>query len=58
MKEVGFRTLLVGVESANNRVLKVIKKGETLEQIERMVRDACELGFDIQLSFFSNLLWA
>lgn len=51
MKEVGFHTLLVGVESANNRILKILKKGETIEEIDRMVKDACELGFDVQLSF-------
>lgn len=51
MKDVGFSTLLVGVESGSNRVLEIIKKGETIEEIERMVKDAIELGFDIQLSF-------
>ncbi len=52
MKAVGFQTLLIGVESANNRVLKeVIKKMETIEEIEQMVKDATELGFDIRMSF-------
>lgn len=51
MKDVGFRILLVGVESANNHILKIMKKGETIEEIDRMVKDATELGFEVRLSF-------
>lgn len=51
MKDVGFTTLLVGVESANNRVLEIIRKKETIEDIERMVRDAIDLDLDVRLSF-------
>lgn len=51
MKEAGFYRLGFGVESFNDRILQSIKKGETIEQIEEGVKIACELGYDVQLSF-------
>lgn len=51
MKEVGFQYIAIGADAGNNRMLKIIKKGETIEQIERSVKDACELGFDVKLLF-------
>ena len=51
MWEVGFREVDLGVEGGNNKVLKSIKKGETLERIEETIRDACDLGFNVQLFF-------
>ena len=51
MKEVGFRHLGVGVESASNRILKTIRKDTSIEKIERGVRIACELGYDVTLLF-------
>ncbi|MBI4317905.1 MAG: radical SAM protein [Chloroflexi bacterium] len=51
MKEVGFYQLSFGVESGNNRILKNLKKGETLEEIEQAIAWACELGFQVKLTF-------
>jgi len=51
MKEVGFQYIAIGADAGNNRMLKMIKKGETLEQIEQSIKDACELGFDVKLMF-------
>lgn len=51
MKEVGFQYIAIGADAGNNRVLKMINKGETIEQIEQAVKDACELGFDVKLLF-------
>lgn len=51
MKEIGFRCLGFGVESASNKVLKCIKKGQLFEQIDEGVRIACELGYDVRLFF-------
>jgi len=51
MKEVGFFAVNFGVESATNRMLGVIKKGETLEQIDKSIRDACELGYTVGICF-------
>lgn len=51
LKKSGFRFLQVGVESGVDRVLKIIRKGETVSDIERFLKDATELGFDVGLSF-------
>ena len=51
MKKVGFREVCFGVDGGNNKVLKIIKKAETIETIERAVKDACDLGFFVKLFF-------
>ena len=51
MKEVGFYCLAFGVESASNKILKTLKKGEKIERIEESVREACQLGFWVELFF-------
>ena len=51
MREVGFYRLGFGIESFNNRILESIKKGETTEQMDEGVRNACELGYDVALFF-------
>jgi len=49
MKEVGFNYIAFGVDGGNNKMLKLNKKGETIEQIEKAIKDACELGFDVKI---------
>jgi anaerobic magnesium-protoporphyrin IX monomethyl ester cyclase len=51
MREVGFQYLAFGVDAGNDRMLRVIKKGETMEEIENGIRNACELGYTIKLFF-------
>lgn len=51
MKNVGFRTIAFGVEAGNNRILKILKKGETMEEIEEAIGTACDLGYDVYLNF-------
>jgi len=51
MWEVGFREVDLGVEAGSNRILKTIKKGVTIERIEGSIKDACDLGYDVQLFF-------
>jgi len=51
MREAGFDFIAFGVEAANNRILKNIKKGQDIEHMEESIRDACELGFDVDLFF-------
>ena len=51
MWEAGFRFISFGVESGNDKVLEILKKGETIEQIRQAVSDACELGFEVTLFF-------
>jgi anaerobic magnesium-protoporphyrin IX monomethyl ester cyclase len=51
LKEVGFVEIAFGVESANDRILKIVNKGESLESIEKAIKIACELGFEVGLFF-------
>jgi anaerobic magnesium-protoporphyrin IX monomethyl ester cyclase len=51
MRDVGFRYIAFGADAGNNKMLKLVKKDETIEEIEQAVRDACELGYDVKLLF-------
>jgi radical SAM superfamily enzyme YgiQ (UPF0313 family) len=51
MKEVGFKHIALGVEGGNNKVLSNIKKGETIEQIEEAIKNACALDYEVALFF-------
>jgi len=51
MKEVGFYRLDFGVEGGNDKILKNLKKGEKIETIKQAVREACETGFEVELTF-------
>lgn len=51
MKEVGFSLLAFGVEGGNNKVLKRLRKGETIETIEKAIATACDLEFQVVLFF-------
>lgn len=51
MKRTGFKVLSFGVEGGNDRILKNLKKGSTIAEMERAIKDACELGFDVTLFF-------
>jgi len=51
MKEVGFRYIAFGADAGNNRMLEIVKKGETIEEIESAVKNATELGYDVKLLF-------
>ena len=51
MKEAGFKYLAFGVEAGNDRILKNIDKGETIEVTEAAIKDALELGFKVTLFF-------
>jgi len=49
MKEIGVREVGFGVDAGNNKILKFLKKGESIEIIEESIKIACELGFDVKI---------
>lgn len=51
MYEVGFRYIAFGVDGGNNRMLEIIKKGETIETIEQAIKESCDLGYGVKLLF-------
>ena len=51
MRAAGIDHLAIGVESGSNAVLAMLKKGETIETIERATADACDAGFSVDLMF-------
>jgi anaerobic magnesium-protoporphyrin IX monomethyl ester cyclase len=51
MKHVGFWRVGIGVESGCDRVLSLLKKGESLEQIKETLRDLIELQYSVMLYF-------
>ena len=51
MRGVGFDTVAFGVEAGNDRVLRVLRKGESIAEIEDAIRISCALGFNVILFF-------
>jgi radical SAM superfamily enzyme YgiQ (UPF0313 family) len=51
MREVGFKYIAFGVDAGNDRMLEIIKKGETMEDIELAMKSACDLGYETKLLF-------
>lgn len=55
MKQAGFKSIALGIESANPEVLKRVKKGESIEEMHNAVRTACEEGLEVSLFFIVGL---
>lgn len=55
MQEVGFRKIAFGVESASNSVLQFIKKSEKIEVIDKAIKTATDLGYDVVLFFIIGM---
>jgi len=51
MKEVGFKSIAIAVEGANEKMMKILKKGETLERVEECIHAALALDYEISLTF-------
>lgn len=51
MKKIGFTKLAFGVEAGNNKVLRNLRKSETIETIEESIKSAIGVGFDVTLFF-------
>jgi len=55
MKRAGCEWVLFGVESADEEILKTIRKGITLEEVRRGVKIAAEAGINVFNSFILGL---
>ncbi len=51
MKDAGCWTMLMGIESANQKSLDLMNKGTTVEQNEAVIRLALRLGFYVYTSY-------
>jgi anaerobic magnesium-protoporphyrin IX monomethyl ester cyclase len=51
LRDVGAYEIQIGVESASDRVLKIIRKGETLETIEKAIQDSIRTGYEVGANF-------
>lgn len=51
MKAAGFRGISLGIETASDRLMKIIKKGETVEDNIRAVRMAHDVGLKVRGTF-------
>lgn len=47
----GFKFATIAVEGGNDKVLRALKKGETIARIEKTIKDACEIGYEVRLLF-------
>ncbi len=55
MKRAGCWQIAIGVESADQRILDLSRKGETVEDIERCIRDAAGIGMMVKGFFMLGL---
>jgi len=54
MKELysaGFRSVFFGIETASDSIMKVIKKGETVDQVVNAIKMAKNIGFHVSGTF-------
>jgi radical SAM superfamily enzyme YgiQ (UPF0313 family) len=55
MKEAGCRLLVVGFESANQKILNTIHKGVPLERMEKFIKDCKKVGILVHGTFMIGL---
>ena len=53
----GFSTIEFGLESADQRTLKIVKKGISLQAVRRILSDCEEVGIKVILNFMIGFPW-
>jgi len=53
--EAGFRSIFFGLETASEKLMRLIQKGETVEQCKRAVKMAKHIGFHVSATFIYGL---
>ncbi len=57
LKKIGYRLLKVGLESANDKTLKIIQKDEDFAAIEKGIKTAKRYGFAVLLTTMVGYPW-
>jgi len=57
MKEAGFRLMKLGLESANQKTLDMLRKNTTIEQIKNGCKIAKNAGLDVHLTIMVGYPW-
>jgi radical SAM superfamily enzyme YgiQ (UPF0313 family) len=57
MKEAGFRFILVGVESANQKTIDIIKKGQESHNVVKNMKAMNDAGLEVHLTSMFGYPW-
>jgi len=57
MKEAGFRFILVGVESANQKTLDIIKKGQHQVNVTKNIKAMAGAGLEVHITSMTSYPW-
>ena len=57
MANAGFRFLLVGIESANQKTVDIIQKGQRSEEIVTIMKSMSDAGLEPHATFMSSFPW-
>ena len=57
MKAAGFRFILVGIESANQKTIDIIKKGQNSSKVIENMKAMCEAGLEVHLTSMFGYEW-
>ena len=55
LKMAGFKSIFFGLETASERLMRIINKGETVEQNRKAVKLAKQMGFSVSAAFILGL---
>lgn len=47
----GFKYVTIPAEAGNDKMLLSLRKGETIKQVEKAIKNACDIGFEVRVLF-------